>query len=215
MKKTKTIKGAYNIKHGFLLGHKEDMSKVDKSFYFRWVSFNARHKDLANNKHKDFKSFYDDLYVPYLQHIKDHGDKNTVLSSTLQWVTYAEHSNKRKNTVKVTYQGQAYSIKQIAEKFNINDISFRAKLRKGISVSDIINNVPCVRKVHAVTTKYFIIYKDSIDSISRLSDIQRRVLSCLYGGKRAKTLNEAGIKFNLTRERIRQIRNKAFKILSK
>ena len=55
------------------------------------------------------------------------------------------------------------------------------------------------------------------DLLDVLDDRERRIINCRFGldGKKAKTLEEVGVKFGVTRERIRQLQNIALNKLRK
>lgn len=55
------------------------------------------------------------------------------------------------------------------------------------------------------------------DLLDILDDRERRIINCRFGldGKKAKTLEEVGVKFGVTRERIRQLQNIALSKLRK
>ncbi|MCX6971661.1 MAG: RNA polymerase sigma factor RpoD/SigA [Verrucomicrobia bacterium] len=55
------------------------------------------------------------------------------------------------------------------------------------------------------------------DLLDVLDDRERRIINCRFGldGKKAKTLEEVGVKFGVTRERIRQLQNIALHKLRK
>ena len=58
--------------------------------------------------------------------------------SNCRWVTVKEQQNNKRNNRRITYQGETYTLTQLAEKIGMNKTTLKERLNMGWSVEDAV-----------------------------------------------------------------------------
>lgn len=142
-------------------GHTHGMTGT--RFYRIWNKMQGR---VCNKKHKyygyyggrgieiewpTFEAFMTDMYEPYLQHVKLHGEKKTSLDridtngnyskSNCQWATPFIQQQNRTDSVFLTYKGKTQTQAQWAKEKGINFATLRSRVWMGWSVERALTTI--------------------------------------------------------------------------
>lgn len=133
------------------------------SLYRVWYRMRSRCYNQKNNQYKNygargigvdsrwssFESFLEDNKTSYLEHIKEHGKRNTSLErvnndlgyspSNCRWATKKEQVRNRRVTLTVPWQDNI-PMAELAEKLNIKYSTLYYRFRHGWPKERIINN---------------------------------------------------------------------------
>ena len=115
-------------------------------FYRTWANIKSRcsghysYYKKVKLGWKSFEEFKSDMYESYLDHVKNHGEKNTSIDrinfklgynkKNCRWSTQILQCNNRKSNVFYTYNGERKTMNQWAVIFGIDKSTFRDRLRK-------------------------------------------------------------------------------------
>jgi len=150
-----------NYKHG----------DCNTRFYKIWAGLSGRCNDKSRKYYKDgisvdtkweeYKCFKNDMYEAYILHCKLHGERNTTIDrinnkgnyilNNCKWSTYSEQAKNRNSNIILTYGDDTLCLSDMAKKYNINQKTFRLRLKSGRTVADIIENGKVDKKT---TSKY-------------------------------------------------------------
>lgn len=86
-----------------------------------------------------FANFFEDMGEKPAGKILDRKDKNGPYNpENCQWATPLEQARNRRNTVKVTYMGVEWSLRDLCDEFNVPFTRTRQRIKRGWSVEDAI-----------------------------------------------------------------------------
>lgn len=107
---------------------------------------------------KNFQSFYDDMYISYLEHIKLYGEHETTIEriningnyskENCRWATYQEQSYNRTDSRIFTINGETKCTAQWAKQFNINYHTLCTRLRIGWSIEEALGIIYKEKQTH-------------------------------------------------------------------
>lgn len=178
--------------------------------------------DIYSQWHK-FQGFLSDMYKSYQEHCEKFGEKNTSIDridgkrgywpDNVRWATLKEQANNTKANLKnkfiIDIDNKQINLLDFSKKYNLAVGLINKCIQDGYSTKEIIE------KQYSKNTTRMISYKEIIQSNNILSSLPEKwktIIELRYGilDNKFKTLGEVGAKLNLSRERIRQIENKAF-----
>ena len=143
-----------------LMGKINNKNKVrhDMRLYRIWCGMKQRCYNPNDKKHKyyydkgigicdkwkdNFTEFYnwainngynDSLTIDRIDNSKGYYPENC------RWATYKQQNNNRSNTKKVIYNNIEYLRSEFCEVFKINESTLRAKLKRGMTVEEIVTS---------------------------------------------------------------------------
>lgn len=109
---------------------------------------------------------------------------------------------------------QEFKLEKVTPALEDKSISLREALREGMLDPQLLTTTTTIQDIEARIDNDAL--REKIETVlNELSEREKRVLILRFGldGRRAMLLEEAGVQFNLTRERIRQIEGKALRKL--
>ena len=119
-------------------------NRVTNSNYEHFNRYGGRGIKVCNNWLK-FENFRDDMYESYLKHVKEFGEKNTLIErisnngnyelNNCKWATQKEQVRNRSNTKKINYKGKNLALAELAEEYHINYKTFLSRLNRGWSLN--------------------------------------------------------------------------------
>lgn len=91
-----------------------------------------------------FEAFRDDMYQSYLQHVKEHGEKQTTIEridvyghyakENCRWATYQEQSRNKRNSRTTIFRGKDVTVAEIAETLGQRYEAVYNRLGRGIDL---------------------------------------------------------------------------------
>ena len=226
-------RGQHLITHGYFLD-KEVMSKKKKRFHNVWKSIKQRTTDVRATQYKnyggrgitacerwlDFSNFKDDMYEGYNRHCERNGYRKTVLvrhdidgnfnPENCRWATPKDV--KKKNHNLLTHNGETKTVSSWAKSLGIQRACIYARLRAGHTIEDALD--PSFKGRRMESESYKEKKRVVVENIENLSRLNRRTQSIVryrfgLGGEQSMTLEEISKLFGISRERVRQIVEKA------
>lgn len=112
-------------------------------FYRTWSKIKCRCNNPLNSAYKyygdrgityckeweEFENFKEDMYESYLEHCKEHGERNTTLDridvngnyepSNCRWATYNIQANNKRNNHNIEYNGKIHSLTEWSRILNL------------------------------------------------------------------------------------------------
>lgn len=148
--------GCYNKERSSETFKTHGMSNT--TFYKRWVYM----KDRCNNSNKDiykyyggrgityckeweeFENFKKDMYDSYLEHIKEHGERNTTLDridvngiyckENCRWATLTEQMNNVRTNHNITYNGETHTLTEWSKILNLSYNTLKHRIERNWTI---------------------------------------------------------------------------------
>lgn len=123
-------------------------------FYRIWCGMKSRCADKKSlryggrgikvcDKWMIFEYFFLDMYKGYISHCDKFGEKNTTIDridnngdyskKNCRWTHYKNQARNKNNNILITYNGEKKSLPEWADKFGINQKTFRVRLDRGFT----------------------------------------------------------------------------------
>lgn len=145
--KTRTLRSS-SLKLGLnkscgCLRYKHGLTTSNYRLFYIWSGMKSRcdnnHPDYGgrgisyDDRWKDFKNFYDDMIEGYEDHLSlDRIDVNGNYSKeNCRWATAETQANNRRNNKFIEYNGERFTVTQLARKYGISTIKLRSRLNAG------------------------------------------------------------------------------------
>jgi hypothetical protein len=102
---------------------------------------------IVCEKWKDsFMAFYKDMYIDYISHRYDHGEKNTTLDrinndgnyckKNCRWATRDKQMENSRMAYKIIFNKKVYTLSSLSKKYNINLSTLSRRLKRGIKIEE-------------------------------------------------------------------------------
>lgn len=159
----------------------------------------------------NFTNFYNDMFKKYEEHATIHGTKNTSIDridvngsyspENCRWATMKVQANNKNKSELVKY------VEDFSKQTNMRKELVRSRLLLGWSEEEIKNGRRNIfnQRISAWRELVEFYWKNS----GKLDERERDILHARYINLPAKTLKEVGKSFNITRERVRQLEERA------
>ena len=127
-------------------------------FYYTWASMKSRTTSKSNERYGDYggrgirlhekwldyEGFKSDMYASYLKHVEGLGELETTIErkdvdgdycpDNCTWATREEQGKNTRRTIRLVFQGKPYTIKELAQKINMNPYTFKDRIVRGWGV---------------------------------------------------------------------------------
>ena len=131
--------------------HGDSGTRMCKTWYsIRRRAFNThnpRFKDYGGRGIKlcdrwlDYENFKSDMQQSYIEHVREFGEFDTTIErkdvdgdycpENCTWATREEQGSNKRNTVKLNYHGETFTLRQLSENFNINYYALKDRIYRG------------------------------------------------------------------------------------
>lgn len=166
---------------------------------------------------KNFKQFKDDMFQGYKEHCIKYNEKNTFIDrinnnkgyykQNCRWATVKEQANNKNNNTHP-------SLKRLAQKLNLPIQTIKNRLKLKWTIQEIKQGKKFIKNSKIESIRQYV--KEFQNNFNLLTKKEKFIIQTRYGflEKQTYTLKEVGDKLNITRERVRQIENKALNKLA-
>lgn len=101
------------------------------------------------NLWKSFEEFRDDMYEPYLEHVKEYGERQTTIDrinplgnycrENCRWATMLEQARNKTNNVSLTYEGKTQSVLDWAKEIGIPHSTITTRLHRNWPIENVLS----------------------------------------------------------------------------
>jgi hypothetical protein len=123
-------------------------------FYKTWLAIKSRLKHSSkyskvtiNPKWKLFSGFYKDMYIEYVKHVKNNGERQTTIDrinnnkgyskENCRWATYKEQARNKKNTLNITYNGKTQCLTDWSKDIGLCVPTLKHRINLGWTIHEV------------------------------------------------------------------------------